>query len=119
MTLAENLPPDPDAPMVEWALYYARRGWPVFPCKPRDKSPYIKGGLNAATTDEETIRDWWQRWPRAMIGVPMGSRSGVWAVDPDPPKKPGEPDGRAVWAVLVAKHGKLPATHTEITPRGG
>ena len=54
-----------------------------------------------------------------MIGVPMGSRSGVWAVDPDPPKKPEEPDGRAVWARLVAKHGELPATHTEVTPRGG
>ena len=105
--------PVPDAPMVEFALYYARRGWPVFPCKPTNKSPYIKGGLNAATTDQETIRSWWQRWPRAMIGVPMGSRSGVWAVDPDPPKKPEEPDGRAVWAGLLQEHGKLPATHTE------
>ena len=57
MTLAEDLPPDPGAPMLEFALDYARRGWPVFPCKPTDKSPYIKGGLNAATTDEETIRD--------------------------------------------------------------
>ena len=105
--------------MVEFALDYARRGWPVFPCKLTDKSPYIKGGLNAATTDEETIRSWWQRWPHAMIGVPMGSRSGVWAIDPDPPKKPEEPDGRAVWQSLVQEHGELPATHTEITPRGG
>ena len=111
--------PAPDAPMVEFALDYARRGWPVFPCKPTDKSPYIRGGLNAATTDQETIRSWWQRWPRAMIGVPMGSRSGVWAVDPDPPKKPEEPDGRAVWASLLQEHGELPATHTESTPRGG
>ena len=54
-----------------------------------------------------------------MIGVPMGSRSGVWAVDPDPPKKPEEPDGRAVWAALVEKHGEPPKTHTEVTPRGG
>ena len=29
----------PDAPMVEFALDYARRGWPVFPCKPTNKSP--------------------------------------------------------------------------------
>ena len=54
-----------------------------------------------------------------MIGVTMGARSGVWAVDPDPPKKPGDPDGRVVWAGLLREHGKLPATHTEITPRGG
>lgn len=104
---------------VEFALDYARRGWPVFPCKPTDKSPYIRGGLKAATTDQETIRRWWQRWPHAMIGVPMGSRSGVWAIDPDPPKKPEEPDGRAVWASLLQEHDKLPATHTESTPRGG
>ena len=28
---ADDLPPPPGAPMVEHALYYARRGWPVFP----------------------------------------------------------------------------------------
>ena len=116
MTLA---PPDSCAPMLEFALDYARRGWPVFPCKPTDKSPYIKGGLSSATTDEEKIRTWWQRWPRAMIGVPMGSRSGVWAVDPDPPKKPDDADGRVVWAGLLRQHGKLPPTHAESTPRGG
>ena len=37
----------------------------------------------------------------------------------DPPKKPEEPDGRAVWAALVEKHGEPPKTHTEVTPRGG
>ena len=30
--------------VVEFALDYARRGWPVFPCKPTDKSPYIGAG---------------------------------------------------------------------------
>jgi Bifunctional DNA primase/polymerase, N-terminal len=119
MTAAEKLSAAPDAPILEFALDYARRGWPVFPCKPTNKAPYVNGGFNAATTDEETIRSWWITWPRAMIGVPMGSRSGVWAVDPDPPKKPEEPDGRAIWAGLLRDHGKLPATHTEVTPRGG
>ena len=119
MTWQKTLRRISDSPMIEFALDYARRGWPVFPCKPTDKAPYIKGGLNAATTDQETIRRWWQRWPRAMIGVPMGSRSGVWAVDPDPPKKPSDSDGRVVWAGLLREHGKLPATHTEVTPRGG
>ena len=116
MTLA---PPDPGAPMLELALDYARRGWPVFPCKPTNKAPFFAGGFHAATTDEETIRDWWGCWPNAMIGVPMGPVSGVWAVDPDPPKTPEEPDGREIWADLIQEHGELPATHTEITPRGG
>jgi putative DNA primase/helicase len=119
MTAAEKLSVAPGSPMVEFALDYARRGWPVFPCRPTNKTPYFKGGHNSASTDPETIRRWWTEFPRAMIGVPMGSRSGVWAIDPDPPKKDGEPDGRVVWAELVEKHGKLPPTHTEVTPRGG
>ena len=112
-------PPPPGAPMVEHALDYARRGWPVFPCKPTNKAPFFEGGFHVATTDEKTIRKWWGYWPKAMIGVPMGPRSGVWAIDPDPPKKPEEPDGREIWASLIKEHGELPATHTEITPRGG
>ena len=111
--------PAPGAAMVEFALDYARRGWPVFPCRPANKAPFFEGGFHVATTCGETIRKWWGYWPKAMIGVPMGSRSGVWAVDPDPPKKPEEPDGCAIWASLVKEHGKLPATHTEVTPRGG
>ena len=71
---ADDLPPPPGAPMVEHALYYARRGWPVFPCKPTNKAPFFTGGFHAATTDEETIRKWWGYWPKAMIGVPMGPR---------------------------------------------
>ena len=105
--------------ILDAALDYARRGWPVFPCQATNKAPLTKHGFKDATTDEATIRNWWDQWPDAMIGVPMGSRSGVWAVDPDPPKTPEEPDGIAIWASLIEEHGKLPPTHTEITPRGG
>jgi putative DNA primase/helicase len=119
MTAAEKLSLSPDAPMLDFALEFARRAWPVFPCKQNNKAPWISGGLNSASTDPEIIRQWWTNWPRAMIGVPMGSRSGVWAIDPDPPKKEGDPDGRVVWADLLKKHGALPATHVESTPRGG
>ncbi len=45
-----------DVPMLEFALDYARRGWPVFPCKPTNKAPFFAGGFHVATTDEETIR---------------------------------------------------------------
>src|SRR5262249_37813500 len=71
------LAPVPGSPMVEFALDYARRGWPVFPSSPRDKAPLVGGGFNSATTDPETVRQWWMTWPHAMIGVPTGSRSGV------------------------------------------
>ncbi len=108
-----------DAPMIGFALDYARRGIPVFPCNPRNKAPYLEGGFQIATTDSETIKKWWTASPRAMIGVPMGHRSGLWAIDPDPPKNDGDPDGRVIWKGLVEKNGALPATHTEVTPRGG
>ena len=34
-----NLPPPPGAPMVDHALYYARRGWPVFRASRRTRLP--------------------------------------------------------------------------------
>jgi predicted KAP-like P-loop ATPase len=36
---------------VELAMEWARRGWRVFPCSTRDKSPLIAGGCNAASND--------------------------------------------------------------------
>ncbi|WOH70648.1 bifunctional DNA primase/polymerase [Bradyrhizobium sp. NDS-1] len=117
--------------MGEFALSYAARGWHVFPCNVLNKRPLVRrdldaegketpgtGGVKKATADVDQIREWWQRWPTAMIGVACGPASGVWAIDPDAPKKPGEPDGRANWAALCLKHG-CAATHTHLTPGGG
>ena len=41
-----NNPPPPGATIVEYALDYARRGWPVFPCKPTNKAPFLRGRLS-------------------------------------------------------------------------
>lgn len=128
---AEKIDPSPGAPLVDFALDYARRGWHVFPCWPGDKSPCVgndrdaagrpiprTGGLYKATTDEKQIRTWWLRWPNAMIGVRMGVTSGVWAIDPDAPKRETDADGRATWARLTTKHGAV-HTHAHQTPGGG
>ena len=123
---------NPSKTLGEFALDYAQRGWHVLPCNPATKHPYVgcdkdaagrdiprTGGLYKATRDPQLITAWWLLWPHAMIGVRMGVASGVWALDPDAPKKPGEPDGRANWAALQSKHGKCPHTHTHLTPGGG
>jgi putative DNA primase/helicase len=68
------------------ALDYARRGWPVFPCHwagDRRKRPLIEHGLHKASRDESQIRDWWHRWPSALIGVPTGRSNGFVVLDID------------------------------------
>jgi hypothetical protein len=110
----------PDAPMLDHALDYARRGVPVFPCRP-DKTPYTFNGVKDASTSAIKIRQWWGpgQAPQAMIGLAMGKASGMWALDPDAPKEPGGVDGRAEWRRLVAENGGCPNTQTNNTPGGG
>lgn len=110
--------------ILDSALEYARRGWPVFPCKPTpdkakgskmplvagaDKDPLtgveIKktGGHWRATTDEAVIREWWRKNPDALIGLPSGFRTNLLVIDLDP-------DGESVEEVearLVGKVGDL------------
>lgn len=67
----------------EAALYWAKQGFPVFPCSPDNKRPLVATGFKAATTDAQTIEQWWSHWPAAMIGVPTGEASGIAVVDVD------------------------------------
>jgi hypothetical protein len=117
---------------MEAALYYARHGIAVFPCNPLHKAPLVgrdkdadgnpidkTGGLYKATTNIDQVRAWWTMWPNAMIGIRMGEASGIWAIDPDAPKGPGDPDGRKNWEELQQQHGVASRTHTHDTPGGG
>jgi Bifunctional DNA primase/polymerase, N-terminal len=68
------------------ALQFATAGIAVFPCfesGPRSKEPRTRHGHHDATTDIRTIRVWWQRWPGALVGVPVGPPSGIWVLDVD------------------------------------
>lgn len=52
------------------ALHYADCGYPVFPIAPgRKDAPLTPNGFLNASTDEETIRGWWSRYPDANIGA--------------------------------------------------
>lgn len=82
--------------LLEAALAYAARGWPVFPCSSKTKRPLIPrdkdaegkpipgtGGLSKATCDADQVRAWWTKWPTAAIGVATG-RNGLFVIDFDP-----------------------------------
>lgn len=63
------------------ALWYAANGIAVFPCAPGAKRPITRHGLHDATTDAETITDWWATTPEANIGLPTGRRFDVIDLD--------------------------------------
>lgn len=82
---------------IEYALKYAARGWAVLPlhtpsgascscgsqCRSPGKHPRIKGGVHSASTDINTIKEWWQHWPRANIGIATGLISNLLVIDLD------------------------------------
>lgn len=104
--------------MLDAALGYARdAGWPVFPCRPSNKGPLTENGFKDATTDESRIREWWSKWPDAMIGIPMGPKTGVFVIDLD--VRDDGRDGLSCLAELEAEHGALPPCPVVVTPSGG
>jgi len=69
---------------LDAALAYAERGYPVFPCSPNSKVPFARtNGCKDATTDELTIRRWWDSAPTANVAIATGSVSGLYVVDVD------------------------------------
>jgi hypothetical protein len=69
---------------LDAALHYAERGYPVFPCSPNTKFPFARtNGSKDATTDEATIRRWWESAPTANVAIATGSVSGLYVVDVD------------------------------------
>lgn len=68
------------------ALRYAADGFHVFPCRPNGKEPMgslVPNGCLDATTDANTIKEWWTKCPNANIGMATGLKSGLAVVDLD------------------------------------
>jgi Virulence-associated protein E/Bifunctional DNA primase/polymerase, N-terminal len=103
--------------MLDEALAYAAKGVPVFPCQPTNKMPCMSKragghGFKDATTDEGKIRQWWKRWPDAMIGMPTGMLTGIAIFDVD------VKDNVNGYAAMLA--AKLPQNTPQVaTPSGG
>lgn len=115
----------------EYALKYAEAGLPIFPlhwikqdgscscrlgamCDGKGKHPLIKNWGEESSGDASKIGAWWTKWPLANIGLPMGEKSGLVALDVDT-----RHDGEASLAALVAEFGELPDTISATTGGGG
>src|SRR6266511_2969938 len=111
-----------DSPVTH-ALDYAGRGFAVLPlhtptgrgcscgdgeCASIGKHPRTEHGSKDAPTDPGQIREWWDRYPEANIGLRTGS--GLAVLDTD--RRHG---GFESLAQLQSRHGPLPATAESIT----
>lgn len=123
-----------DNPLENAALHYAIAGYPVFPlhnpifgsgsarCSCRDwrtcdkvgKHPRTWHGVKDATTDLETIRQRWRKYPNANIGIATGEASGIFVLDVDP--KSG---GDYSLEDLEDSYGEMPGTLRQRTGSNG
>lgn len=108
------------------ALWYISIGWPVFPLLDLEqarrkakrenipvekalKHPGVKGGLNSATLDAETVRAWWSERPSAGIGIRSGVMFDVIDIDEE----------RGFRSLAEIDDGIIPEVHGKVlTPRG-
>jgi hypothetical protein len=81
-------------------------------CTRPGKHPRLADWQKEASKRESKVRDWWERWPDANIGVLTGKTNRFIALDIDP--------GAGGW---VAYHdhlaGHLPSTYSPATGSGG
>ena len=103
--------------ILDAALDYAEAGFSVIPVRPSDKAPYTAHGLKEATTDTETIREWWTRWPDANVAIACGKPShNIVVLDVDMKEKKNGLRSINAWQV---NHGDFPETVVANTPSGG
>ena len=100
--------------MLDAALGYAARSWPLIPLVPGDKPPLgrlVPHGLKDATTDADCIREWWTAEPTANIGLVTGINFDVLDIDGDV--------GWTTLANAVNKFGCLSSSPVSMTGGGG
>lgn len=117
--------------MLKAALGYAERlGFAVIPlhtiindkctcfngksCTSKGKHPRISKWQEVATTDQDTIIKYWQKWPDSNIGIVTGKKNGVFVLDIDI-----KDNGHESLEQLTDHFGPLPDTVEQITGSGG
>lgn len=96
------------------ALRYAAMGLIPVPIEPGKKKPWLPDWPNRASTDEATIRGWWNKKPDSGVGILTGPRGGVFLLDIDP-----RHGGDETLDLLLIEHGAMPDTWQATTGSGG
>lgn len=113
MAMPDVNPPPSPVTALDWAIYYARRGWSVVPVRPGEKMPAIPWArLQSTPADEMTIRGWFDAAPTLGIGLVQGRHVGTIVLDFD-----ASSGGMETLASLEAKG--LPQSARAFTPGGG
>lgn len=99
---------------LDHALFYAKQGWRVFPCMPREKVPAAAKWPEVATTDEKMIYGWWDHNEAFNVGIACGEKSGLTVLDVD-----ADHDGYESLRDLIMEYGNLPETPVAKTGSGG
>lgn len=119
-------------PRLSAAISYASLGWHILPCwwalengkcacgndecKNVGKHPIAAmapWGQNSATTKVETLKAWWDRYPKANLAAHL-IKSKLCALDIDPRN-----GGWATIEAIEAKHGPLTSDLLQFTGGGG
>jgi KaiC/GvpD/RAD55 family RecA-like ATPase len=100
-------------PYLDAALFYASKGWQVFPCKYKDKLPALKW-RDEATTDKAKITAWFTQVTQFNIGIMTGKESGIVVLDVDKGH-----DGDESLFDLIAQNEAIPDTPESLTGGGG
>lgn len=70
--------------MLTWALKYLSQGLSVIPLVPRGKEPLIDWKpYQTRPPSESAVREWFNKWPQANIGVLTGTVSDIVVIDLD------------------------------------
>lgn len=121
--LIETSSEDPGAA----ALLYAQQGWRALPiyelqdghcacgqdaCESPGKHPRTPHGVHDATTNPAVIREWWDRWRQANVGIATGEDLLVVDIDP-------RHGGDLSLEELRRRYGPLPETVGASSGGGG
>lgn len=124
--------------ILDTALSYASRGWPVLPMHSINedgrcscgafmdyqengltkhamgKHPYTEHGHKDASKEHSQIHLWWQMWPEANVAIRTGGTSGLVVLDLD-----AKNHGYSSILALQKWYGELPATPRVKSGGGG